>query len=47
LARLEARVAFEELFARTRTIDPSGPPSRVQNLIVRGLHRMPVRVEAA
>jgi cytochrome P450 len=46
LARLEARVAFEELLARTRTISPSGEPSRIHNLIVRGLHRVPVAVEA-
>jgi cytochrome P450 len=47
LARLEARVVFEELLKRTRTIEGNGEPARVHNLIVRGLHRIPVRVEAA
>jgi cytochrome P450 len=47
LARLETRVAFELLLARTRSLAPAGPGERVQNLIVRGMRRLPVSCEAA
>lgn len=42
LARLEARIALEQLFARTTQIEPIGPATRVNSFILRGFHRMPV-----
>jgi cytochrome P450 family 144 len=47
LARLEARVALEELLARTRgfTLDPAQPPVHVPSLFVRRLAQLPLRVE--
>ncbi len=44
LARLEARVALEELFAHTRRLTATGPPTRVDSFILRGLRRIPVTV---
>jgi cytochrome P450 len=46
LARLEARVAFEELFARVRTVERADdkPPERIDSLFLRGLRRLELRV---
>jgi cytochrome P450 len=46
LARLEARVAMEELLARTSDFAPAAPPTRVESFILRGCSSMPVRVSA-
>jgi cytochrome P450 len=42
LARLEARVAFEELFARTGELRLSGDVERLTSLFLRGLRHMPL-----
>jgi cytochrome P450 len=42
LARLEAKVAFEELFARTKDITRAGEPVRGEHMFLRGLTSMPV-----
>jgi cytochrome P450 len=42
LARLEAKVAFEELFARTKRIERAGEPVRADHMFLRGLTSMPV-----
>jgi len=49
LARLEARVALEELLAATRAfgLDPSAPASHVPSIFVRRLARLSLRVEAS
>ena len=49
LARLEARVVWEELLRRTGALhpDPDGEIRRVDNLIVRGLASFPMRYEEA
>ena len=47
LARLEARVALDELLARTRSIQPRGPATRVDSFILRGLARLPVTLDVA
>jgi cytochrome P450 len=50
LARLEAKVAFEELFARTRNIarrDAEAPPDRISSMFLRGLASLPVVFEPA
>jgi cytochrome P450 len=47
LARLEAKVAFEELFARTRNIERAGDPVRADHMFLRGLTSMPVRFNCA
>jgi cytochrome P450 len=46
LARLEAKVAFEELFARTKHIERAGEPVRQDHMFLRGLTSMPVTFEA-
>jgi cytochrome P450 len=46
LARIEARVVFEELFARVGAIAPAGPCERVQSLVFRGPKSLPVAVHA-
>jgi cytochrome P450 len=43
LARLEARVVFEELLSNVTAVVPDGEPDRVLNIMVRGLRRLPVR----
>jgi cytochrome P450 len=45
LARLEARVALEELHARTRVVEPTLPGERLDSFILRGFKRLPVRIE--
>jgi cytochrome P450 len=42
LARLEARVAFEELFARAKNIERAAEPVRADHMFLRGLTSMPV-----
>ena len=46
LARLEIRVAFEELLARVGTIELTGPPERLRSNFFNGIKRLPVRVVA-
>ena len=45
LARLEARIALEELLARVRGYEPDGAPVRIPSGDVRGLLSLPVTVE--
>jgi cytochrome P450 len=47
LARLEARVAAEELFRRTRGMRPAGAGRRTSSLLVRGMTSLPVTFEPA
>jgi cytochrome P450 len=49
LARLEAKVVFEELFARCGVISRvgDGPPERVNSPFLRGLRSLPVEFEPA
>ena len=42
LARLEAKVAFEELFARAKNIERAAEPVRADHMFLRGLTSMPV-----
>jgi len=42
LARLEARVMFEELLARLPEFEPAGPPERQYSRLMNGIERMPV-----
>jgi cytochrome P450 len=44
LARLEARVFFEELLSTFRTIELTGEPAKVRSNLNNGFKRMPVRV---
>jgi cytochrome P450 len=43
LARLEARVAFEELTRRFAALEPAGTPTRRPLLVLRGYETVPVR----
>lgn len=47
LARLEARVLFEELLARFEHIEPAGEVLRMQATMVPGVRAMPVRLRSA
>ena len=47
LARLEVRIAFEELLPRVRSIEPAGPHERLRSNFFNGIKRLPVRVEAS
>jgi cytochrome P450 len=47
LARLEARVAFEELLAATSSIELAGEPTAVESLVFRGPTTLPVEVRPA
>jgi cholest-4-en-3-one 26-monooxygenase len=47
LARLEARVMFEELLARMPTLEPAGPVRRLHSNFINGIKELPVRVPAA
>jgi len=47
LARLEARVAFERLLARTSTIELAGSPVRNESFVLHGLTSLPLRWTAA
>jgi cytochrome P450 len=44
LARLEARIAVEELLDRTSTIEPAGQLQRVGSLMFNGPTRLPLHV---
>jgi cholest-4-en-3-one 26-monooxygenase len=44
LARLEARVMFEELLARMPTLAPAGPMRRLGSNFINGITSLPVRV---
>jgi cytochrome P450 len=44
LARLETKILFQELLPRVRSIELTGPVSRVRSTFVNGIKRMPVRV---
>lgn len=47
LARLEARIIAETLLQRTRTLDVTGPPTRIDSLVLRGFSSIPVHARAA
>lgn len=47
LARLETRVAIEEILGRTRGVSFRGTPTRVDSFILRGLSRLPVTLAVA
>ncbi len=42
LARMEARIAFEEILARFARIEPAGPIERLSSNVMRGVVRLPV-----
>jgi cytochrome P450 len=44
LAKLEIRVAFEELLARVDTFELAAPPDRLRSNFFNGIKRLPVRV---
>ena len=44
LARLEARVIFEELLTRLPTLAPAGPVRRLRSNFINGIKELPVRV---
>jgi cytochrome P450 len=44
LAKMEVRIAFEELLARVDAIELTGPPERLRSNFFNGIKRMPVRV---
>jgi cytochrome P450 len=46
LARLEVRIAFEELLKRPVEIELAGPPERLRSNFFNGIKRLPVRVTA-
>lgn len=45
LARMEVRIAFEELRERVRHVELTGPPERLRSNFFNGIKRLPVRVE--
>ena len=45
LARLEARIFFEELFRTVGSIEATGSPARIRSNLVNGFKRMPVRMQ--
>ena len=47
LARLEARVFFEEFFTTFRSVAETAPPARIRSNLVNGFKRMPVRLQPA
>jgi cytochrome P450 len=46
LARLEIRIVFEELLARVKDIELTGPPERLRSNFFNGVKRLPVKVTA-
>ena len=44
LARMEIKIAFEELLKRVDTIELTAPPERLRSNFFNGVKRMPVRV---
>jgi cytochrome P450 len=47
LARLETKVMFQELLPRLRSIELTGPATRIRSNFVNGIKKMPVRVAIA
>ncbi len=47
LARIEMRVMFEELLARTSSIEQTGPPERLRSNFINGIKHLPVTVTPA
>jgi cytochrome P450 len=45
LARMEVRIAFEELLKRVRSIEQTGPAERLRSNFFNGIKRLPVRVD--
>jgi cholest-4-en-3-one 26-monooxygenase len=43
LARLEARILFEELLTRMPNLEPTGPPRRLKSNFINGILSLPVR----
>jgi cytochrome P450 len=43
LARLEARVLFEEMLTRMPALEPTGPPRRLKSNFINGILALPVR----
>jgi len=46
LARLEIKIAFEELLKRVATIEPAGEPERLRSNFFNGIKRLPVQVRS-
>ena len=46
LARLEMRCGMEALLARTSSVEPTSPPERWGNIVLRGFTAMPVAIRA-
>jgi cytochrome P450 len=46
LARLEARIAFEQLLTRLAHIELAGQPTRNDSFVLHGLTHLPIRFEA-
>jgi cytochrome P450 len=44
LAKMEVRIAFEELLARVDSIELAGPPERLRSNFFNGIKRLPVKV---
>ena len=44
LAKMEIRITFEELLARSASIELTGPPERLRSNFFNGIKRLPVRV---
>ena len=44
LAKMEIRITFEELLARSADIELVGPPDRLRSNFFNGIKRLPVRV---
>ncbi|HWT91560.1 MAG TPA: cytochrome P450, partial [Solirubrobacteraceae bacterium] len=44
LAKMEVRIAFQELLARSADIELVGPPERLRSNFFNGIKRLPVRV---
>jgi cytochrome P450 len=47
LAKLETRIAFEEMLPRLRHVELAGPVDRLRSNFFNGIKRMPVRVDQA
>jgi cytochrome P450 len=46
LAKMEVRIAFEELLGRVKEIELTGPPERLRSNFFNGIKRLPVKVTA-
>lgn len=46
LARMETRIAFEQLLARTTALELDGELDWADNLVLRGLRRLPLRIDS-